>query len=407
VEFFRNPNIDFLGKKWYFLAFSLVFSVAGVLSMLFWHGIPKGVDFRGGTLVYVKFTGSPNENQIRSLLEKAGLSSFLLQRFGSADANQELISLDQRETSEQTLDRGKNQIINALETNAPAGKQDLNNASYLTIFNYLMEKDPLHLGTDANQRYSQTARAIVDYRDKNKGGVLNAMEELKAAAPPEVVASLNDGFFLSNFAVKNVEIVGPQVGEQLRRQAVLAVLYSLIGMLVYLWFRFEWIYGLAAVVTVFHDTLITVGAFSLANKEITLTVIAAILTLVGYSNNDTIVVFDRIRENIKLLRRERLTDIVNRSINQTLSRTILTAGLTFLTVLALYLFGGEVLKGFSFALVIGILIGTYSSIAIAAPILVAYQDWRSGRGKRMVAVPAEKGGSKGSKTQPQKVQAKA
>src|SRR5262249_7218465 len=148
-------------------------------------------------------------------------------------------------------------------------------------------------------------------------------------------------------------------------------------------------------------------AFSLANKEITLTVIAAILTLVGYSNNDTIVVFDRIRENIKLLRRERLTDIVNRSINQTLSRTILTAGLTFLTVLALYLFGGEVLKGFSFALVIGILIGTYSSIAIAAPILVAYQDWRSGRGKRMVAVPAEKGGSKGSKTQPQKVQAKA
>jgi preprotein translocase subunit SecF len=407
VEFFRNPNIDFLGKKWYFLAFSLVFSVAGVLSMLFWHGIPKGVDFRGGTLVYVKFSGPPDENQIRSLLDKAGLSSFRLQRFGTADANQELISLDKRETSEQTLDRGKNQIINALETNAPAGKQDLNNASYLTIFNYLMEKDPLHLGTDANQRYSQTARAIVDYRDKNKGGVLNAMEELKTVAPPEVVASLNDGFFLSNFAVKNVEIVGPQVGEQLRRQAVLAVLYSLIGMLVYLWFRFEWIYGLAAVVTVFHDTLITVGAFSLANKEITLTVIAAILTLVGYSNNDTIVVFDRIRENIKLLRRERLADIVNRSINQTLSRTILTAGLTFLTVLALYLFGGEVLKGFSFALVIGILIGTYSSIAIAAPILVAYQDWRSGRGKRMVAVPADKGSSKGSKAQPQKVQAKA
>jgi preprotein translocase subunit SecF len=407
VEFFRNANIDFLGKKWYFLAFSLVFSVAGVLSMLFWHGIPKGVDFRGGTLVYVKFSGPPDENQIRSLLDKAGLSSFRLQRFGPADANQELISLDKRETSEQTLDRGKNQIINALETNAPAGKQDLNNASYLTIFNYLMEKDPLHLGTDANQRYSQTARAIVDYRDKNKGGVLNAMEELKTVAPPEVVASLNDGFFLSNFAVKNVEIVGPQVGEQLRRQALLAVLYSLIGMLVYLWFRFEWIYGLAAVVTVFHDTLITVGAFSLANKEITLTVIAAILTLVGYSNNDTIVVFDRIRENIKLLRRERLADIVNRSINQTLSRTILTAGLTFLTVLALYLFGGEVLKGFSFALVIGILIGTYSSIAIAAPILVAYQDWRSGRGKRMVAVPADKGSSKGSKTQAQKVQAKA
>jgi preprotein translocase subunit SecF len=153
-------------------------------------------------------------------------------------------------------------------------------------------------------------------------------------------------------------------------------------MLVYLGFRFEWIYGIAAVVTVFHDTLITVGAFSLTNTDITLTVIAAILTLIGYSNNDTIVVFDRIRENIKLMRRETLADIVNRSINQTLSRTILTAGLTFLTVLALFLFGGEVLRGFSLALVIGILIGTYSSIAIAAPILVAYQDWRIGKGKK-------------------------
>jgi preprotein translocase subunit SecF len=155
-------------------------------------------------------------------------------------------------------------------------------------------------------------------------------------------------------------------------------------MLVYLAFRFEWIYGVAAVVTVFHDSLITVGAFSLTNKEISLTVIAAILTLVGYSNNDTIVVFDRIRENLKLMRREKLSDIVNRSINQTLSRTVLTAGLTFLTVLALYVFGGEVLRNFSFALVIGILIGTYSSIAIAAPILVAYQDWRANRGKRPV-----------------------
>ena len=168
------------------------------------------------------------------------------------------------------------------------------------------------------------------------------------------------------------------------------MVYSLAGMLIYLGFRFEWIYGVAAVITVFHDTLITVGAFSLANKEISLTVIAAILTLIGYSNNDTIVIFDRIRENLKLMRREKLSEIVNRSINQTLSRTILTAGLTFLTVLALYLFGGEVLHGFSFALVIGILIGTYSSIAIAAPILVAYQDWRSNQGKP-VALIAGKG----------------
>jgi len=401
VEFFHEPKIDFLGKKWYFLAFSLVFSVAGVLSMLFWHGIPLGVDFRGGTLVYVKFSHAPDDNSIRASLQKANLQRARIQRYGPPANNEVLIDLDVRETSEKALDQGKVQIINALETNAPAGKQDLNNSSSLTITNYLLEKDPLRAGTDANQRYSAQAQAIVNYRDKVKGGVLSSIDELKSVADPAVVSVLQDGFYVSDFAVRNVEIVGPQVGAQLRKQALLATVYSLAGMLVYLGFRFEWIYGVAAVVTVFHDTLITVGAFSLTNKEISLTVIAAILTLIGYSNNDTIVIFDRIRENLKLMRREKLSDIVNRSINQTLSRTILTAGLTFLTVLALYLFGGEVLHGFSFALVIGILIGTYSSIAIAAPILVAYQDWRSTRGRQPVMVAA--GGAKAKPPQPKSV----
>jgi preprotein translocase subunit SecF len=389
VEFFRNPNIDFLGKKWYFLAFSLVFSVAGVLSMLFWHGVPWGVDFRGGTLVYVKFSHAPHDNAIRDAMDRAGLHNAKIQRYGQAPNNEVLIDLAVQETNEQALDRGKTQIINALETNAPAGKVDLNNASSFTVKNFLMEKDPLHLGTDADQKYTAQAQAIVNFRDKVQGGVLASVDQLKGIVDPPVVAALSDGFFVSDFGVRNVEIVGPQVGGQLRKQAFLATVYSLAGMLVYLGFRFEWIYGIAAVVTVFHDTLITVGAFSLTKTDISLTVIAAILTLIGYSNNDTIVVFDRIRENIKLMRREKLSDIVNRSINQTLSRTILTAGLTFLTVLALYLFGGEVLHGFSLALVIGILIGTYSSIAIAAPILVAYQDWRLGRGKRAVAMPSK------------------
>jgi preprotein translocase subunit SecF len=402
VEFFRDPKIDFLGKKWYFLAFSLVFSVAGVLSMLFWHGIPLGVDFRGGTLVYVKFSHAPDDDAIRASLQKANLQRARIQRYGPPANNEVLIDLDVRETSEKALDQGKVQIINALETNAPAGKQDLNNSSSLTIANYLLEKDPLRAGTDANQRYSALAQAIVNYRDKVKGGVLGSLDELKSVVDPAAVSVLQDGFYVSDFGVRNVEIVGPQVGAQLRKQALLATVYSLAGMLVYLGFRFEWIYGVAAVVTVFHDTLITVGAFSLTNKEISLTVIAAILTLIGYSNNDTIVVFDRIRENLKLMRREKLSDIVNRSINQTLSRTILTAGLTFLTVLALYLFGGEVLHGFSFALVIGILIGTYSSIAIAAPILVAYQDWRSTRGRQPPVMVAA-GGGKPKPAQPKSV----
>ena len=379
MEFFHNPNIDFLGKKWYFIAFSLIFSISGLLSIFFWHGIPLGIDFRGGTEVEVKFTSTPNDKAIRAAMDRAGLHDAKLQPLEPASSNVELINLPITETSEQALDRGKDLIISALEGAAPAGKQDLNNTSILALQNYLLDKDPLHAGTNAKDLYATQAQNIVNYRDKTKGGVLNSLNELNGAVDPAVVSSLSDDFFVSNFHVQDVQIVGPQVGGQLRGQAVRAVASSLLGMLIYLAFRFEWIYGVAAVITVFHDTLITVGAFSLTNKDISLTVIAAILTLVGYSNNDTIVVFDRIRENLKLMRREKLSEIVNRSINQTLSRTVLTAGLTFLTVLALYLFGGEVLNGFSFALVIGILIGTYSSIAIAAPILVAYQEWRASR----------------------------
>jgi preprotein translocase subunit SecF len=386
VEFFRNTNIDFLGWKWYFLAFSLIFSVAGVLSMLFWHGIPLGVDFKGGTLVRVKFAQPPDDNQIRAAMDRAGLHNARIQRYGAAANNEELISLEQKETSEANLTQGRDLIVKALDPNPPQGKQDLNNVGRAAVRDVLATRDPLHL---APQEYDRIAKQILDFRDDSQhGGVLKNIDELQGVVPAAVVDALKQDFFTSSFGVRGGQIVGPQVGAQLRKQALLATLYSLAGMLVYLWFRFEMIYGVAAVVAVFHDTLITVGAFSLTNKDITLTVIAAILTLVGYSMNDTIVVFDRIRENVKMMRRESLAEIVNRSINQTLSRTILTSGLTFLTVLSLYLFGGEVLNGFSFALVVGIIIGTYSSIAVAAPMLVAYQDWRTGQSRRGTIGPA-------------------
>jgi preprotein translocase subunit SecF len=313
VELFRGVNIDWLGKKWYFLAFSLVFSVAGVLSLLFWHGLPLDVDFHGGTLVRVKFDQRPDVDRIRVATDKAGIHDARIQTYGQAQNNEVIIALSQRDTKESSLDVGRAAILNALNTNYPQNHADL----------------------------------------------------------------------------RSVEIVGPQVGAALRNQALLATGYSLAGMLVYLWFRFELIYGVAAVVAVFHDTLITVGFFSLFNYEISLTVIAAILTLIGYSMNDTIVVFDRIRENLATSRREGLADVVNRSINQTLSRTVLTSGLTFLTVLSLFFFGGEVLHPFSFALVVGILIGTYSSIAVAAPMLVAWQQSRAPKGRTAV-LPAGK-----------------
>ena len=315
LELFCTTNIDWLGKKWYFLGFSLIFSIAGVLSILFWHHIPLGVDFKGGTQIRVAFTQPPNEDQIRQAMDRAGVRNASIQRVSDPSghaANKVIIALPESTATDQSHDAGRLAVENALAAN---------------------------------------------YHDKA--------------------------------TIEQVEIVGPTAGKQLQRQAWLATLYSLIGMLIYLWFRFELIYGVAAVVAVFHDTLITVGAFSLTNQEITLTVIAAILTLIGYSMNDTIVVFDRIRENLALSRRESLHDVVNRSINQTLSRTVISSGLTFLTVLSLYLFGGEVLHGFSFALVVGILIGTYSSIAVAAPMLVAYQDWRVKRGK-VASLPAGK-----------------
>ena len=319
MELFRNANIDWLGKKWYFLGFSLIFSVAGVFSMLFWHGIPRGVDFKGGTQITVEFNTTPNEDHIRAALDTAHVKDYKIQRISETTGkmgNKEIISLPQSTAQDTGHDKGRDEVEAALTAN---------------------------------------------YHD-------------------------------SGFSVQQVDIVGPTAGKQLTHQAAWAVFYSLLGMLAYLWFRFELIYGAAAVVAVFHDTLITIGFFSLTNQEITLTVVAAILTLVGYSMNDTIVVFDRIRENLALNRREKLADVVNRSINQTLSRTVIASGLTFLTVLCLYLFGGEVLHGFSFALVVGILIGTYSSIAVAAPMLVAYQDWRASKapaGKK-VSLPAAK-----------------
>jgi preprotein translocase subunit SecF len=399
VELFRQVNIDWLGKKWYFLGFSLIFSISGLLSIFFWHGLPLDVDFRGGTVVRVKFDQQPNADHIRAAADRAGLKDARIQTYGVPANHEVIITLAQSQTSEAALDQGRAAIVSTLTSNYSAAgaanqvgnKIDLDNAGRSTLASWLAAKDPEHLGSNdvATQHYTQQANAILDYRDNLHGGLIDSVDSLSGQVSPAVLAELKQDAYLSGFAVRNVEIVGPQVGAQLRKQALLATLYSLAGMLVYLWFRFELIYGVAAVVAVFHDTLITVGAFSLASKEISLTVIAAILTLVGYSMNDTIVVFDRIRENLRLSRREPLSVVVNRSINQTLSRTVLTSGLTFLTVLSLYLFGGEVLHPFSFALVIGILIGTYSSIAVAAPMLVAYQDWRAKRGKAAV-LPAAK-----------------
>lgn len=312
MEIFRETNYDFLGKKWYFIIASLVLTAAGFVSLFVKGGPQYGIDFKGGSLIRIRFGGPPPVEKIRSVLGNAVKGEISVQSFTDT-ASQNEVAIGTELSDERQL--------------------------------------------DASQKV--------------------------------ILATLESTFGKGNFEVRSREVVGPKVGADLRNQAVMATLYALGGMLVYIAFRFEWIYGAAAVIAVFHDTIITVGLFSVFNKEISLTVIAALLTLVGYSMNDTIVIFDRIRENLKILRREPLESLMNRSINQTLSRTVLTSGLTFLTCISLYVFGGAVLHGFSFALVVGIIIGTYSSVFIASPIVLFWQNYREG-GKKPAAAPPSK-----------------
>jgi len=250
-----------------------------------------------------------------------------------------------------------------------AGKIDLNLAGTSEIEEALNRINPL--ATSGNsETYKKAAEAISSYR-RDRRGVIDNLDQIQAQdVPADLLARMEPYFTTGSFAVISADIVGPQVGEDLRNRAIYVTLAALAGMLVYIAFRFEWIYGVAAVIAVFHDVLVTLGIFSILREEISLTVIAALLTLVGYSMNDTIVIFDRIRENIRLRRRDSLVQIANDSINQTLSRTVITSGLTFLSVLAIVLFGGEVLRGFGLALTIGIIVGSYSSIAVASPIML-------------------------------------
>jgi len=267
---------------------------------------------------------------------------------------------------------------------------DINNIASDPIATALTNADPDNLKSqnkttaEIESYYRNLAGSILEYRNKTSDGLLNSLDDLRKvpAVSSAVVESLKKTFVAGPFAIKAVESVGAIVGSDLRRRALLAVGLSLLGMLIYIGFRFKPIYGVAAVVAVFHDVALTIGLFALTQKEISLTVIAALLTLVGYSVNDTIVIFDRVRENLRLMRKETLGQVINISINQTLSRTILTSGFTFLAVVAIYLFGGEVLNGFSFALTVGIIIGTYSTIGIAGPIVELWYrtvDQKSGR----------------------------
>lgn len=373
MEIFKNTNFDFLGKKWPFIIASLVLTVAGIGSLLIKGGPRYGIDFKGGTVTTVRFQNAVSEDQIRAALSAKIPGEIVVQR--DTTTNDVLISTELRD--EKALDAARELVTSTLKANfggEGGGKLDLSGAGTASVADRL--RGPLAASLN-EQQVQDVATAITAYRDTQKRGLLGNIDSLGGVngVSPQVLNVLKQEAFVAPYQIRGFDLVGPKVGAELRSQALTATLLALAGMLIYIAFRFEFIYGLAAVIAVFHDTIITIGLFSMFDKEISLTVIAALLTLVGFSMNDTIVVFDRIRENLPAMRKEKFSSVVNASINQTLSRTILTSGLTFITAAALWVFGGAVLNGFSFALVVGIIIGTYSSIFIASPILIWGRDW--------------------------------
>jgi preprotein translocase subunit SecF len=412
IEIFKNTNYDFLGKKWLAIGVSLLLLAAGGASVAwraldgnpYTHPFNLGVDFAGGTIVTVKFKNAPDLGRLRSAVEQQGVPGpqIVLQpvsdQIGQAPKNEVLVRLPnlvqveqqagQSETAARAtsdVDVGKQKVRKALDSfNDPAaaqGKLDLNAVGRDEVKSRLIQANPLSLSAgEADAKYAEIANRIITYRDQERGGLIGSVDEAKnlGGVPPQVGDALAQNFFAGAAAIKGADAVSPQVGADLRNRAVYVTLLACLGMLLYIAFRFKsWGFGIGAVVAVFHDVLITLGVFSITQWEINLTVIAALLTLIGFSMNDTIVIFDRVRELRRLMRRETLEKVTNDAVNQTLSRTVITNGTTFLSVLALVLFGGEVLKSFSWALLIGVIVGTYSTVYIASPFML----WWEGRKK--------------------------
>jgi preprotein translocase subunit SecF len=383
VELFKQTSINWIGKKWLFFGISFSLFAIGVVAYFLRGGLNYGIDFTGGTIVFVKFQQTPDLDLIRDSLKSESSAPPLIQRYEEQSKNkiqirmQTAVGIDKSNVQEgrQRLLTSFRKVFDPGHIDSP--QVDFNNVGTDTLNQYLLEKDPDSLGTqnkttqEIEDYYAKLAQSLKNYRDKDRDGLVTSLDDLKnvSGVSNPVIASLQKDYYTGPFAILGNESVGAVAGSDLRRKATMAIVLSFLGMLVYVAFRFKPVYGVAAIIALIHDVVITLGLFALTQKEISLTVIAALLTLVGYSVNDTIVIFDRVRENLRLMRKDSIFNILNLSINQTLSRTIMTSGFTFLAVFSLFLFGGDVLNGFSFALTIGIIIGSYSTIALASTIV--------------------------------------
>jgi len=373
---FKQTRIDFLSRRNLALAISVIAILGSIASLIVRGGPRYGLDFRGGTQMYVRFDPKPSIDEVRTALSSK-LGSVSIQETGQGNGE---FLIGTELADESRLEQARNAVESALRERYAnlGGKLDLNNA----VQSALEEKLSTIPGAGAaDGGVKGLAERILRYRDHEKGGLIRSLDELAGAVPGmnnSVLDGLKQQAGLASFNIRSVEIVGPRAGEELRRQALLATLCALGGMLVYVAFRFRLVAGTAAIIATIHDVIITLGLFSITNREIDLTIIAALLTLIGYSMNDKIVVFDRVRENMRTMKRgASFLDLVNLSVNQTLSRTMLTAGPTLLACLALYFLGGEVLNGIAFALFVGIVVGTYSSIFVASALMVMWEQRKS------------------------------
>ena len=377
MQLFKTPNIKFLKYKYVALAVTVLIVLAGILNITVFKGLKLGVDFGEGTLLRIMLTTSSNEGQIRDLLGSVGLGKSQVQRSGNTGREFQIRAMqtvntkageqDQLEAHEVLADK----IIAALRGND--GKAEL--ARGLVDLNVIDEAGLSRLFESAFPGSGpDAAHKVIAFR--NEAGIIADFKDLDGLGlKPEALAFLKDKSFLGKMTVLSRETVGPQVGADLRRKAVQATIWSLIGMLIYIALRFKLEYGVAAVFTLAQDVLITMSFYSFTNREINLPIIAGILTIVGFSINDTIVIFDRVRENQKTMRSKSLEEVMNISLNQCLARTIITSGTVFLTVLALFLFGGEVINDFAFLMLIGTIEGVYSTVYLSCPVVLFWQKW--------------------------------
>ncbi|HYU32313.1 MAG TPA: protein translocase subunit SecF [Thermoanaerobaculia bacterium] len=388
MELLRNTNIDFMKYRKFWIAVSFILVLAGVAAIIGGiigkFTINFGIDFAGGTQMTLRFRQKPQTDQLRQLLEGAGLGDASVQSIGERGSNDIMIKTPVAKGSEEGSRQRIEGALSRSYNQGVAGKPDLNRIDAGEIAALLARSDPDHVRAQgdaaAAAHYKAAADALI--KERHKEGIFIGWDRLRSAAgvSPAVTAALSEQATIGDYAVLGVENVGPQIGSELRAQGFWAVALSLLGMLAYIWFRFELRFGIGAVMAGLHDVLVTFAFFVLSGYEFNLTTVAAFLTLIGYSMNDTVVIFDRIRENMRKNRRKPLIETMNESINQTLSRTIMTSGLTMLTVASLLVLGGDVLRGFALVMTIGIIVGTYSSIYVASPFALLWEHY-FGKGK--------------------------